>query len=58
MSLSGNTHSVFLKSKPARHGVLLRHSRTAESNAGQPGLISMAMAGNDPDGALDFRKPR
>jgi predicted Zn-dependent protease len=64
----GSALSELLKSKPAQtqqlwmgvfgagaqYGVLLPYSRTHESEADHLGLIFMAMAGYDPNGALDF----
>lgn len=64
----GAALSELLKSKPAQtqqlwmgvfgagaqYGVLLPYSRTHESEADHLGLIFMAMAGYDPNGALDF----
>jgi predicted Zn-dependent protease len=64
----GSALSELLKSKPAetqqlwmgvfgvgaQYGVLLPYSRTHESEADHLGLIFLAMAGYDPNGALDF----
>jgi len=64
----GAALSEVLKSKPAetqqlwmgvfgagaQYGVLLPYSRTHESEADHLGLIFMAMAGYDPNGAIDF----
>jgi predicted Zn-dependent protease len=64
----GAALSELLKSKPAetqqlwmgvfgagaQFGVLLPYSRTHESEADHLGLIFMAMAGYDPNGALEF----
>jgi predicted Zn-dependent protease len=66
--LGGVALSEALKSKPAQTqqlwmsvygvgaqvGVLLPYSRTQESEADHLGLIFMAMAGYDPNGALEF----